>query len=402
MGNITPQLIEQVKQAYQEQTSLSIQGNNSKHFMGRTQEANSTATPKILSTAEHKGIISYQPVELVMTARAGTTLVELQAALDEHQQMLAFEAPDFNSQATLAGTLAANLSGPARPWVGSIRDMILGTRLINGTGEHLKFGGQVMKNVAGYDLSRMQAGALGTLGVMTELSFKVLPKPEATESLQLTICANDAIILMNQLAGQPKPLSGACWHNGQLHIRLSGSARAVDKTLTQWQQDYGFNPEAKDSHFWQQLQQYQLPFFNHLENNDALWRFSINSTTKHLITDSVISPVRIPPITTSPIAISQIESNDCLIDWCGSQRWIRTSASSVQTSEINTEIGQTREQMQQLAEASGGTVSLWRGGDRQQEVNHKPNPILQRLQKNVKQAMDPVGIFNPGRLYSWM
>jgi len=254
-----------------------------------------------------------------------------------------------------------------------------------------------MKNVAGYDLSRMQAGALGTLGVMTELSFKVLPKPEATESLILDIPAHDAIILMNQLAGQPKPLSGACWYNGQLHIRLSGSARAVDKTLTQWQQAYGFNPEAKDSNFWQQLQQYQLPFFNHLENNDALWRFSINSTAKHLITDSVISPVRTPPITTSPI-----ESNDCLMDWCGSQRWIRTSASSVQTSEINTGTGQIREQMQQLAEASGGTVSLWRGGDRLQEVNHKPNPILQRLQKNVKQAMDPVGIFNPGRLYSWM
>lgn len=378
MKDLTLQLIDQVSQAYQQRTPLMIQGNNSKAFAGRTPLKNKTKdNVSTLSTAAHTGIINYQPVELVMTARAGTTLAELRAALDEHQQILAFEAPDFDGQATIAGTLATNLSGPARPWTGSVRDMVLGTRLINGTGEHLRFGGQVMKNVAGYDVSRMQAGALGTLGVITEISFKVLPRPEYSTGLTLELPASEAIVLMNQLAGQANPITGACWYRDQLHIRLSGAARAVDKTVTSWSLKYGFQ-QADQGHFWQQLQHQQLPVFT---ETGALWRFSVNSTADDL------APA---------VHQTGIEVSDSLIDWCGSQRWLRTPETLAE--QQNTRL----QSLQRLAENARGSVTLWRGGDRSQEINQTLPPVLERLHKNVKQAMDPAGILNPGRLYSWM
>ncbi len=423
MSDLSQQLIEQVKEAYQHQSPLFIQGNNSKAFLGRSVTSNQTDSPRAstLSTAAHTGIISYQPVELVMTARAGTTLAELQAALDEHQQMLAFESPFFNGQATIAGTLAANLSGPARPWAGSIRDAVLGTRLINGQGEHLRFGGQVMKNVAGYDLSRMQAGALGTLGVITEVSFKVLPKPESTAYLQVEIPAQQAITLMNQLAGQPKPITGACWYQGKLQIRLSGAASAVDNTVTLWSQRHGLSINDQGAEFWHQLQHYQLPFFT---DDASLWRFSVKSTapleTSLLPSEALSSSLSASNSLSSKDLSSRAGGSEepgsekinnpvdpdehLLIDWCGNQRWLKTpSLSSTDQRHIQPQLQSTLQaQLQQQAETAGGTVTLWRGGDRSLEVNHEPNPVLKRLQQNVKQAMDPTGIFNPGRLYSWM
>ena len=408
MNDLSQQFIEQVKAAYQHQSPLFIQGNNSKAFLGRSVTSNQTDSPRAstLSTAAHSGIISYQPVELVMTARAGTTLAELQAALDEHQQMLAFESPFFDGQATIAGTLASNLSGPARPWAGSIRDAVLGTRLINGQGEHLRFGGQVMKNVAGYDLSRMQAGALGTLGVITEVSFKVMPKPESTAYLQLEIPAQQAITLMNQLAGQPKPMTGACWYQGKLQIRLSGAASAVDSTVTLWSQQHGLSVNDQGTDFWHQLQHYQLPFFT---DDAPLWRFSVNSTAPletSLLPSEALSSKDLSSRADGSEEISNPVDPDehLLIDWCGNQRWLKTpSLSSTDQRHIQSQLQSTLQaQLQQQAETAGGTVTLWRGGDRSLEVNHEPNPVLKRLQQNVKQAIDPTGIFNPGRLYSWM
>jgi glycolate oxidase FAD binding subunit len=354
MADIAKRLQQQILSARDTGTKLNIIGGNSKAFMGRV----SSGEP--LNVAGHSGIVSYQPVELVLTARAGTPLTELVAALDEHNQMLSFEPPRFGGAATLGGTLACNQSGPGRPWWSSVRDQVLGVRLLNGRGEHLRFGGQVMKNVAGYDVSRLQAGAMGSLGLITEVSLKVLPKPVVTRTLVFDVGLEDAVALMNRRAAEPKPLSAACWLDNRLYLRLSGARAAVDATLSQWQ-GQGRQLDDDDA-FWAALRDQKLAYF---EGEAPLWRFSIRST--------VVNP--------------DLPGN-WLIDWGGAQRWYRGDASMAQ--------------MQQLAEAAGGQVSLFRGGDRQADVMHPQARALQLLQQRLKQSFDPDGVFNPGRLYSWM
>ncbi len=352
MSDVSAELIERVKQASSDGNKLSIVGGGSKDFMGRI------ATGAPLSLAEHTGIVSYEPIELVLTARAGTPLIEINNALDEHNQRLAFEPPLFDGRATIGGTLACHLSGPGRPWNGSIRDHVLGIRLINGRAEHLRFGGQVMKNVAGYDVSRLQAGAMGTLGIITEVSLKIMPKPVTTATLVQEMSASQAIARMNQLAGLSKPLTGACWFSGNLYLRLEGSRSAVDSTIGEWQGEVLDNCEM----FWMQLREQQLAYFTGVA---PLWRFSINSAAEHFLTDE-----------------------DWLIDWGGSQRWLRSDFNSVE--------------LEAFAERAGGQVSLYRGGNRLQEVFHTQPEALRQLHQRLKQAFDPSGLFNPGRLYSWM
>ncbi|WP_367110236.1 glycolate oxidase subunit GlcE [uncultured Psychrobacter sp.] len=352
MKDISAELIEQVKQAGIDGRKLQIVGGCSKDFMGRTPTGNP------LNLTEHSGIVSYEPIELVLTARAGTSLTEINTALGEHNQRLAFEPPLFNGQATLGGTLACHLSGPGRPWNGSIRDHVLGIRLINGRGEHLRFGGQVMKNVAGYDVSRMQAGAMGTLGVISEISLKVMPKPAATVTLKYNMDATQAIKEMNRLAGLPNPLTAACWFNDQLYLRLAGARSAVDSTVKQWQ---GEVLEDGDS-LWTQLREQQLDYF---ATQVPLWRFSVNSRAEHLWPEE-----------------------EWLLDWGGSLRWLRGDF-DVETLEA-------------LAKSMGGQVSCYRGGDRTQEVFYTQPKVLRELHQRLKQAFDPMNIFNPGRLYSWM
>jgi glycolate oxidase FAD binding subunit len=354
MADIAKRLQQQILSARDTGTKLNIIGGNSKAFMGRV----SSGEP--LNVAGHSGIVSYQPVELVLTARAGTPLTELVAALDEHNQMLSFEPPRFGGAATLGGTLACNQSGPGRPWWSSVRDQVLGVRLLNGRGEHLRFGGQVMKNVAGYDVSRLQAGAMGSLGLITEVSLKVLPKPVVTRTLVFDVGLEDAVALMNRRAAEPKPLSAACWLDNRLYLRLSGARAAVDATLSQWQ-GQGRQLDDDDA-FWAALRDQKLAYF---EGEAPLWRFSIRST-----------------------AVNPDLPGNWLIDWGGAQRWYRGDASMAQ--------------MQQLAETAGGQVSLFRGGDRQADVMHPQARALQLLQQRLKQSFDPDGVFNPGRLYSWM
>lgn len=351
--DISHELIEQVKQASSDATKLRIVGAGSKNFMGRQ----SGGQP--ISVAEHSGIVSYEPIELVLTARAGTPLVEINAALAEHNQRLAFEPPLFDGRATLGGTLACHLSGPGRPWNGSIRDHVLGIRLINGRAEQLRFGGQVMKNVAGYDVSRMQAGAMGTLGVISEVSLKVMPKPDASKTLKQEMHAAQAITEMNRLAGQSKPLTAACWFDNHLYLRLEGASSAVNSTVSQWP---GTVLEDSDA-LWTELREQQLDYF--LGDNTPLWRFSVNSNAQHFLPNA-----------------------DWLIDWGGSQRWLRGDFATAE--------------LEALAKSSGGQVSLYRGGDRLQEVFHTQPEALRQLHQRLKQAFDPNGIFNPGRLYSWM
>ena len=352
MTDITHALIARVKQASHDGTALQIIGGCSKQFMGRE----SIGDP--ISLSEHRGIISYEPIELVLTARAGTPLHEIKDALAEHNQCLAFEPPTFNGKATLGGTLACHLSGPARPWSGSIRDHVLGVRLINGRAEALRFGGQVMKNVAGYDVSRMQAGAMGTLGIITEVSLKVMPKPAATVTIKQEMDAATAIENMNRLSGQSKPLTGACWFDNHLYLRLAGARSAVDSTVSQWQ---GAALDDSDA-FWSTLREQQLDYFL---DATSLWRFSVKSSATHMLPDE-----------------------DWLIDWGGAQRWLRGDFATGK--------------LEALAEAAGGQVSLYRGGDRSQEVFHTQPEALQKIHQRLKHAFDPNGVFNPNRLYSWM
>lgn len=348
-------LQEQVLQARSNGQKLNIVGGGTKSFMGRQ----GSAEAGTLSLAEHTGVVEYHPVELVLTVRAGTPLKEIETVLAEQGQCLHFEPPHFGDASTIGGTLACNLSGPARPWAGSVRDQVLGIRLLNGKGEHLRFGGQVMKNVAGYDVSRLQAGAMGTVGVITEISLKVMPKPAATTTLVREMTMDEVVEYMNRRAGEPKPITGACWVDGKVYLRLAGAKSAVEATAEQW----GGQVLADGEQFWRQVQDMQHPFFDDPEL--PLWRFSVDSTAK---TPELDGP--------------------WMIDWAGSQRWYRGQASL--------------DQLEPLARAAGGQVSLFRGGDRTGEVMHGQPQALKTIQQRVKKSFDPDAIFNPGRLYSWL
>src|SRR5690554_5370620 len=254
MADISRQLQEQVLHASNSGQKLNITGGNTKAFMGR--KADTTAN--ILDVSEHTGIVDYQPVELVLTVRAGTRVQDIETELAEHHQTLHFEPPQIRTNTTIGGTLACNLSGPSRPWAGSVRDQVLGIRLLNGKGEHLRFGGQVMKNVAGYDVSRLQAGAMGTLGVITEISLKVMPKPAASMTLIQDMDINEVIHYMNSRAAEPKPITAACWVDGKVYLRLAGARSAVEATADKWSGKVMENGDA----LWRSVQDMKHEFFS--------------------------------------------------------------------------------------------------------------------------------------------
>ena len=363
MSDISQSLIEQIKTATAAKTPISIHGNGTKNALGRNVEASNVQ----LEIAGHSGIVDYKPVELIMTARAGTTLAEIDAELAKHNQVLACDPRRFGGQATLGGSLASNQSGHARPWLGSIRDHVLGIRLINGHGQHLRFGGQVMKNVAGYDVSRLQAGAMGSLGVITEMSFKVLPKPETSISLSVPADAEAAIILMNALAGTAKPITAASWINEHVYVRLEGVNEAVSAAVSQWQSQHGFTvlSEAEATVLWESIREHEHEFFKDTEDTKMLWKFSVNAAAKSNIPDA-----------------------NWAFNWCGSQRWL---VGEYDLSELT-----------ELAKTMSGQVQHFSGGDRRLDVSEPNNVALTQLMKNVKKSFDPESIFNPGRLYSWL
>ena len=349
------ELVEQVQGAVAGNTPLRIVGNDSKAFMGRR------ASGEVISTAEHTGLIEYEPTELVIAARSGTTLAELSEQLEAHGQCLGCEPPQFNNEtfagATIGGTLACNQSGPARPWLGSIRDHVLGVRLVNGRGEHLHFGGRVMKNVAGYDVSRLQAGAMGTLGLITEVTLRVFPRPEHSATAVLEMSAIEALQVMSSESREGGPLSGACWVDGRLYLRYSGLAVAVAERL----QRLGGETLQDGAAFWSSVREQRLAFFS---GDEPLWRMAGRSAATHA------------------------GEGAWLLDWGGAQRWLRGT--------------RDRPELIALAEGMGGQLSLYRGGDRDGEVLHPRTSAQQSLHRALKQAFDPQGIFNPGRLYGWM
>lgn len=331
--------------------ALCIRGNGTKDWYG--QELNGDA----LDTRVHSGIVSYDPTELVITARAGTTLREIGAALAEKKQMLAFEPPRFDGLATIGGIVASGLSGPRRQAVGAVRDFVLGSTLMDGNGQVLHFGGEVMKNVAGYDVSRLLAGSLGTLGLILEVSVKVLPRPFAQHTLQFAMSEEEALRQLNVWGGQPLPLSASCWHDGQLVVRLSGAQAAVDAAIAKM----GGSALPDADPFWDSLREQSHAFF--AEASQGLWRVSV---------PTVAPPLQLPGAQ--------------LIEWGGAQRWLKTSADAAT--------------IRTAATAAGGHATLYKGGDKSVGVFHPLAPAVARIHRNLKSAFDPAGIFNPRRMYT--
>ena len=339
-------LLEQVNLALQYATPLRIQGANSKIFLGHN------VAGEVLDTRSHRGIVSYDPTELVITARCGTPLSELALVLDEAQQMLPCEPPSFGA-ATVGGMIACGLSGPRRPWSGSVRDFVLGTRVITGHGKHLRFGGEVMKNVAGYDLSRLMAGSYGLLGVLTEVSLKVLPKPRQCLSISLELDAGHALLRLAQWGQQPLPISAAC-HDGQrLHLRLEGGEGSVAAAHER------LGGELLAPSFWADLNEHRLPFF---DEDQPLWRLSLPNNTPELAL-----PGR------------------QLIDWGGAQRWLKSDADATFLRNVVAEVG--------------GHMTCYSHGLVDSPFHPLPETLM-RYHRNLKQQLDPQGIFNPGRLYA--
>jgi len=323
---------------------LAIRGSGSKRFL--TGDIKGTA----LDITGHRGIISYEPTELVLTARAGTPLGEIEAALTENNQMLAFEPPHFGAGATLGGTIACNLSGPRRPYAGSARDFVLGTRIVNGKGEILKFGGQVMKNVAGYDVSRLMAGSYGTLGVLLDVSLKILPKPAQEITLTFQMGGEEAIRTMNAWAGQPLPLSAACHLGDTLYVRLSGTDKGVRAAHIK----LGGEQDTRGTAFWEELREHRLLFF---AGEVPLWRLSVPAATP---------PLDLP--------------GKWLLDWGGAQRWLRSSANEAD--------------IQHTANAAGGQANLFRSAGSAKPARASTE-VAVRLARDLRLAFDPFAIFNP-------
>jgi len=365
---------------------LRMQGGGTKDFLGQSMQG------EVLDTTSYKGILSYEPSELVITVRCGTPLAEVEAALAQKGQCFPFEPPHFGAGATVGGMVAAGLSGPARPSVGTVRDFVLGARVINGKGEHLTFGGQVMKNVAGYDVSRLLAGSWGQLGLITEVSLKVLPVPPGETTL---VCAGvsqaQALRLINQWGGQPLPLNASAWINDTtavsvqdfFFVRLRGAIAAVDAAVTKMSADVqalGAQVTRMDASVvevdWKASREQTLDFFQAPNEQDCLWRLSLPQT--------------------APVLDVQVNGAACpqYVEWHGAQRWLWAPAAQA-------------EHVREAAVKAGGHATLFRTSaasrqtlgdvDKQAGVYTPLSAVQQRIQNELKKQFDPAGIFNPGR-----
>jgi glycolate oxidase FAD binding subunit len=351
-------MIDRIRAAAAAGTALRIRGGGTKDFHGESLQG------EVLDTRALSGIVSYEPSELVVTVRTGTPLAGLEATLAAQGQCLPFEPPHFAPGSTVGGMVAAGLSGPARASVGAVRDYVLGATVVNGRAEVLVFGGQVMKNVAGYDVSRVLAGSLGTLGLIVEVSLKVLPVAPAEATLKFELSQAQALQRLNHWGGQPLPLNASCWVDDggvpTLYLRLRGAVAAVDaacRALGGERQD-----NAAVAPDWALCRDQRLPWFDERGPRD-LWRLSVPQTAPVLDLPE-------PPI----------------VEWHGGQRWVRAQSGDA-----------TR--IRQAASTVGGHATLFRterdGGERRFEALKSPQD---RIQRELKRQFDPAGIFNPGRL----
>jgi glycolate oxidase FAD binding subunit len=366
MDSALSHAVEQIRAATAGSTPLRIRGGGSKDFYGQALQG------EILDTRGLSGIVSYEPSELVVTARAGTPLAELEALLASCGQHLAFEPPHFGGDATVGGMVAAGLAGPARPAAGAVRDYVLGIQMVNGNAEVLGFGGQVMKNVAGYDVSRLLTGALGTLGLITEVSLKVLPLATAQATLMFELDQATALRRLNAWAGQPLPLNASYWTpeqgKGRLCVRLRGAMAAVNAACKSMGGER--SDELLAAAEWGGLREQTLPFFM-LEGDQCLWRLSVPDTSGVLTPDG--------------------STHSGLVEWGGALRWIKAPADAAV-------------RLRTAAEAVGGTATLFRfaagEAERQQAVFHGLSLSLHRIHAALKKQFDPAAIFNRARMYA--
>ncbi len=351
MDPVLASLAETVREAAASGTALCIRGGGTKDFYGNAPRG------EPLETGSLRGIVAYEPSELYLTARAGTPLAEVEAALAAQGQMLSFEPPHFGDGATVGGCVAAGLAGPRRASQGTafggVRDFVLGARLLDGRGRLLAFGGTVMKNVAGYDVARLLAGSLGILGVITEVTLKVLPRPVRETTLRLRMDEARALEALNEWGGQPWPLSASAWHDGILLLRLSGAPAAI----TAARGAFG-GEELEGGPVWEALREQRHAFF---AGDAPLWRVSV-------------------PSTAAPVDLG----DEQLIEWGGALRWLRSRRP----------IAEVRAR----AAALGGHATLFRGGDRSQGVFAPLSPAQLAIHRRLKAEFDPAGIMNPGRL----
>jgi glycolate oxidase FAD binding subunit len=368
---------EQILNAAKNKTPLSIEGGGTKSWYGNP---NNHAK---LDTRSYSGILEYQPEELVITACAGTPLKEIEAVLKEKNQVLAFEPPHFGENATFGGAIAAGLAGPGRITVGNFRDFVLGARILDGKGQDLSFGGKVMKNVAGYDVSRLLPGSLGTLSLLLEASVKVLPKPAATATLRCQLSQEKALKALNEWAGQPLPLSASCWigsakgGDGELTFRLAGAAAAVKAAIPLMSSLVNateLNEEVAEN-FWNNLREQKLSAFGNLGEDQTLYRLAL-------------------PAACGPIAISGA-NDEIILEWHGQQRWIKAPGDEATFAAIKA-----------IANSHGGHATRFRQGANVDpsyqrftlltEQTH--SKALEAVQERLRSAFDPAGVFATKRL----
>ncbi|MCZ4313133.1 glycolate oxidase subunit GlcE [Comamonadaceae bacterium G21597-S1] len=364
MESVLTSLAEQIRSATAAATPLRIRGGGSKDFYGQQLKG------ALLDAGGLRGVTSYEPSELVVTVRAGTPLAELEQLLQGQSQFLPFEPPHFGAAATVGGMVAAGRSGPARAASGGVRDYVLGVTLMSGQGRLLQFGGQVMKNVAGYDVSRLMAGSMGTLGLITEVSLKVLPRPMAEATLRLEADQADALRRLCTWAARPLPLDASAWMRidgrGLLHLRLRGAEAAVQAAC----QTMGGEcvDAAQAQTFWQSLREQSAGFFTRLDDA-CLWRLSVPDTT----------------------GVMPLAGDDALLEWGGALRWVHAGAAQAQA-------------LRDAAERAGGNATLFRraadGSAADTPVFHPLAPALLRIHRALKQQFDPAGIFGPGRMFA--
>jgi glycolate oxidase FAD binding subunit len=345
----TTTLVDQVREASARRAPLRIVGGDTKRFYGRAIDG------QALETRGHRGILRHDPAELVLTARSGTPLAEIEAALASKGQRLPFEPPHFGPDATLGGTVACGLAGPARAWSGPLRDFVLGVRVLTGDGRVLRFGGEVMKNVAGYDVSRLMAGSLGILGVLLDVSLKVLPRPPAERTLAFEMDETTALARLAEIARSALPLSAGSWVDGRACLRFDGS----DATLDEIQRRLGGEVVADGGGFWASLREQTHPFFGGAR---PLWRCAV------------------PPLT-PPLPLDGAP----LIEWNGLQRWYCCPPDSAAFDAVA---------------AVDGHATLFRRAADAAEVFPPLPAALLRLHRALKREFDPAGVLNPGRMYA--
>ena len=338
---------DRIRSAAERHVALRLRGGGSKDFYGNEPRG------ELLDTRGYRGIVDYEPSELVFTARCGTPLAEVEAALAEKGQCLPFEPPHFGA-ATFGGCVASGLSGPRRAAAGALRDFVLGVKLVDGRGRLLQFGGQVMKNVAGYDVSRLAAGSLGILGLIAEASLKVLPRPASEVTLQLELPQQDALQAMNRWAGQPLAISAMAWFDGVLSVRLSGAEVAVQSA----RRALGGQALADGGSFWRAIREQSHAFFSCA----TLWRIAV-------------------PSATPPLELTGAQ----FVEWGGGLRWLASGTSAAE--------------VRAAARRAGGHATLFRAADKSAGAFMPLDPIVMRLHSALKRAFDPAGILNPGRLY---